>query len=146
DAGFPVFLFERPEGIFYGFPALDEHGVKCAEHTSGDSVAKPSEVDRSERSADRERLESFLRVHLPGVNFHVTRHSVCLYTITPDRDFVVDRHPAHPNVVFAAGLSGHGFKFATVLGEILADLAVDGRTRHPIEFLRLDRPALRAEA
>ena len=59
--------------------------------------------------------------------------------MTPDEDFIVDRHPAHPRVCFAAGFSGHGFKFSSVIGEILADLSLTGQTPHPIEFLRLAR-------
>ena len=66
-------------------------------------------------------------------------HAVCLYTMSPDEHFIVDRHPEHDRVVFAAGLSGHGFKFAPVLGAALADLATHGTTRLPIGFLSLDR-------
>ena len=67
----------------------------------------------------------------------------CMYTLTPDRHFVLDRHPHHPNVVYACGFSGHGFKFATVIGEVLADLALDGATGHPVGFLAADRFAAR---
>jgi sarcosine oxidase len=63
----------------------------------------------------------------------------CLYTMTPDKHFIIDRHPAHEQVAIACGFSGHGFKFAPVIGEILADLAIEGRTEQPIEFLRADR-------
>jgi sarcosine oxidase len=145
SSGFPVFLFDRPDGIFYGFPAIDERGLKCAVHSGGAAVTDPLTVDRRlEVDADDEaRLESFLRIHLPGVNFHVNHHVVCFYTMTPDEHFVVDRHPASDRVVFAAGLSGHGFKMTTALGEILADLVLHGRTEHPIGFLGLGRPGLR---
>ena len=67
------------------------------------------------------------------------RHAVCMYTMTPDEHFVLDIHPEYPQVVFGAGFSGHGFKFAPVIGEVLADLALEGDTGHPIGFLRLDR-------
>ncbi|MEM7479010.1 MAG: FAD-dependent oxidoreductase, partial [Planctomycetota bacterium] len=67
------------------------------------------------------------------------RHLPCMYSMTQDENFVVDRHPEQPQVVFAAGLSGHGFKFTSVLGEILKDLSLLGGTNHPVEFLRLDR-------
>ena len=67
------------------------------------------------------------------------RARVCIYTLTPDRHFVIDLHPDHPNVALAAGFSGHGFKFASVVGEILADLAENGRTELPIERFRIDR-------
>ncbi len=71
---------------------------------------------------------------MPQLADRPTEHSVCMYTVTPDRHFVVDRHPRHPQVALAAGLSGHGFKFVPVLGRILADLALDGQTDLPIAF------------
>jgi len=67
------------------------------------------------------------------------RRSVCFYTMSPDEHFIVDRSPLDPNVVFAAGLSGHGFKFTSVLGETLAELAMNGTTGLPVEFLSLAR-------
>jgi sarcosine oxidase len=63
----------------------------------------------------------------------------CLFTNSPDRHFILDRHPAHPEVVVAAGFSGHGYKFCSVIGEVMADLAQTGATRHDIEFFRLAR-------
>jgi glycine/D-amino acid oxidase-like deaminating enzyme len=79
------------------------------------------------------------RKWLPGVSPHVTDHAVCMYTMSPDEMFIVDRQPAHANVVFAAGLSGHGFKFAPVLGRALAAMALEGSTEFPIDFLSLAR-------
>ncbi len=76
---------------------------------------------------------------MPGVSTRVTHHAVCMYTMSPDEHFIVDRHPAFSNVVFAAGLSGHGFKFVPVLGRALADLALDEGTDLPIGFLSLER-------
>jgi glycine/D-amino acid oxidase-like deaminating enzyme len=137
--GFPVFLYELPHGVFYGFPKLDARGVKVAEHSGGRVVEDPLVVDRSMDNDERERLIQFLRTHLPGGSTVVTDHAVCLYTMTPDENFIVDRHPAHPNVVFAAGLSGHGFKFVPVLGRALAELALDSGTELPINFLSLGR-------
>ena len=67
-----------------------------------------------------------------------------MYTMTPDEHFIVDRHPQHANVFIAAGFSGHGYKFAPVIGETLAELALKGSTSHPVDFLRLDRPGLRS--
>jgi monomeric sarcosine oxidase len=138
-SGMPVFLFELPQRIFYGFPKLDERGVKVAEHTGGSVVEHPQWVDRSPNAEEQSRLMQFLSRHLPGVSKEVTAHEVCLYTMSPDEHFIVDRHPAHSNVVFAAGLSGHGFKFTPVLGQALADLVLDGGTDLPIEFLSLAR-------
>jgi monomeric sarcosine oxidase len=135
----PVFLFELPNGVFYGFPKLDERGLKIAEHSGGQVVENPLAVNRSVDPDDQRRLVEVLDRYLPGVTHRITDHSVCLYTMSPDENFVVDCHPVHPNVVFAAGLSGHGFKFAPVLGRALAELALEGGTELPIGFLSLAR-------
>jgi monomeric sarcosine oxidase len=138
-AGFPAFLFELANGVFYGFPKLDARGVKIGEHSGGRSVANPLVVDRAIDAIEQAALVQFLSAYTPGVSPRVTDHSVCLYTMSPDEHFIVDRHPAHTNVAFAAGLSGHGFKFAPVLGRALADLVLDGATQLPIGFLSLSR-------
>jgi monomeric sarcosine oxidase len=137
--GFPVYLFELPHGIFYGFPQIEERGVKFAEHSGGRTVDDPLTVDRSIDQEEKRRLVDVKSSFLPGVSSQVTHHAVCLYTMSPDEHFIVDRHPELPNVVFAAGLSGHGFKFVPVLGRALADLALDGGTDLPIDFLSLKR-------
>jgi monomeric sarcosine oxidase len=135
----PVFLFELPQGVFYGFPQIDQRGVKFAEHSGGQIVDDPLEVARSVDANEQRRLVDALHRHLPGVSSRVTDHTVCMYTMSPDEHFVVDRHPTHENVAFAAGLSGHGFKFTPVLGKALAELAIDGGTTLPIQFLTLER-------
>lgn len=135
DAGFPCFLFESPQGVFYGFPRLDARGVKAAEHSGGEAVADPLHVDRNEREQDRSRVERFLLRSLPHVSRQRTEHAVCLYTMSPDGHFLVGHHPRASQVVYAAGLSGHGFKFVGVLGEALVELALDGCSRLPIGFL-----------
>jgi len=146
DRGYPTFYFEQPDGAFYGFPSLDGKSIKVAEHTGGAVVPDPMTVDRTCRDADVVRLTTFLQQVLPRATAQLVRHSVCLYTLTPDRHFVIDRHPQFPQVWFAAGFSGHGFKFTSVLGEALADLACTGRTALPIDFLRLSRLGLDASA
>lgn len=133
------FYFERPEGAFYGFPSIDGATIKVAEHTGGDTVDDPALVDRLCHPADVTRVAAFVEQCLPRARPLALRHSVCLYTMSPDSHFLVDRHPAYPNVTFAAGLSGHGFKFTGVLGEALADLTLAGRTDLPIDFLKLSR-------
>ena len=160
-SGLPVFLFELPHGprgrvsprlgngslgetaprggIFYGFPKLDPRGVKVSEHTGGRVVTELTTADLEPDQDEQDRLIHFLSAHLPGVSKYVSGHTVCRYTMSPDEHFIIDRHPAHANVVFAAGLSGHGFKFTPVLGRALADLALDGSTQLPIEFLSLKR-------
>jgi glycine/D-amino acid oxidase-like deaminating enzyme len=139
DRGCPTFLYELPQGVFYGFPQIDDLGVKVAEHSGGALVADPLAEPRALDPADLGRVEIFLESQLPGVGRPMQRHSVCFYTMSPDEHFIVDRDPADANTLFAAGLSGHGFKFTSVLGEALADLALEGATELPIGFLRLGR-------
>jgi glycine/D-amino acid oxidase-like deaminating enzyme len=98
--------------------------------------------DRAPEPDESRRVQAFRAAFLPGVSDLRTRHTTCFYTMSPDEHFIVDRHPAHEQVAFAAGLSGHGFKFTGVLGEVLADLALSGRTPQPIDFLRCTRPGL----
>lgn len=139
DVGCPTFLFELPQGVFYGFPQRDALGVKVAEHDGGVPVADPSGDARQPDVEDERRVDEFLRQCLVGVGPPVIHRSVCFYTMSPDAHFIVDRHPQHENVVFAAGLSGHGFKFTSVLGEVLAELALNIPPTTAIDFLRLDR-------
>jgi sarcosine oxidase len=97
-------------------------------------------VDRSQHPADLELIRGFLRRHIPGAGSEPTSHSVCLYTLTADHHFIVDRHPEFSRVMVGAGFSGHGFKFTPVIGQALADLALHGGTSLPIAFLGWQRP------
>ncbi|HTI49943.1 MAG TPA: N-methyl-L-tryptophan oxidase [Planctomycetaceae bacterium] len=134
-----TFFFETSAGQFYGFPRIDGQSIKVAEHTQGDAVADPLTVDREMHAADLARIANFLWQHLPDVATQPVRHSVCMYTRTPDCHFIIDRHPEFAAVVLGMGFSGHGFKFTTVLGQALAELALDGATSLPVEFLSLAR-------
>lgn len=142
-SGCPAFYFDLPHGAFYGIPQIDELGVKVAEHSGGQVVDDPLTVQR-EVLADHQRVAEFAAAHLPRATTRRTAHAVCMYTMSPDAHFIVDRHPRHPQVAFAAGLSGHGFKFTCVLGEALAELTLDGGTDLPIGFLSAGRAGLRA--
>ncbi len=136
---FPLYIAEVPAGAFYGFPLLGPDGVKVAQHYGAPELAGPEEI-RYEPTADDERpVRDFLREHLPAADGPRHRASVCVYTLTPDRHFVIDLHPEHPNVALAAGFSGHGFKFASVVGEVLADLAESGRSGLPTSMFRVGR-------
>jgi sarcosine oxidase len=136
---FPVYIADTPRGHFYGFPALSSSGVKVAQHYGAPELGSPSEILRDVSAADEEALRGFLREYLPAVDGPRRRAAVCIYTLTPDRHFLIDLHPEHANVALAAGFSGHGFKFATVVGEILADLSDKGRTELPVRMFRFDR-------
>ncbi len=142
DRDAPTFYVEQNDGAFYGFPSLDGRTIKFAEHTGRDVVDDPATVDRNVRSEDVARLDAFRERVLLRTRPVLDRHSVCLYTLTPDHHFVVDHHPQDDGVIVAAGFSGHGFKFTSVIGEALADLAWNGRTDAPLEFLRWNRPGL----
>lgn len=134
--GAPTFFYETPDGCFYGFPMRDKSGLKIAEHTGGEAVTDPLNVDRSPDPVDQNRVEQFLKSNLPEVKLTRNRHSVCMYTLSQDENFIIDHHPEHDQVVFAAGLSGHGFKFASVIGEVLAQMVLAGKTNLPVEFLK----------
>jgi len=136
---FPLYIADTPHGHFYGFPVLNANGAKMARHYGAPELTAPSEIDRSINPEDEETARAFLREHLPMIDGPCRRAAVCIYTLTPDRHFIIDLHPDHPNVALAAGFSGHGFKFASVVGEILADLAEHGRTDLPIGMFRLGR-------
>jgi sarcosine oxidase len=134
-----TFFFEIPAGQYYGFPRIDGRTIKVAEHTLGDPVDDPLNVDRDLHASDLARMADFLREFRPGVVPSPVQHSVCMYTRTPDCHFVVDRHPDLSPVILGMGFSGHGFKFTSAIGQMLAELALDGSTSLPVGFLSLDR-------
>ncbi len=144
ERGMPCYAFDVGGHFFYGFPRWGEWGAKFCEHAPGAAVADGAlaAVDRALHERDVTAVAEAVARYLPEVSPRPAHHKVCLYTMTPDENFIIDLHPRHKNVAIAAGFSGHGFKFASVVGEILADLAIDGGTRHPIDFLGLSRPAL----
>lgn len=142
---FPIFIADTPEGYFYGLPAIDAQGVKVAQHYGAPELLHPDQVNRGVTPEDETAVRRFLQAHLPAVDGRTLRSSVCIYTLTPDRHFVIDVHPDHPQVVIAAGFSGHGFKFASVVGEILADLCQAGKTAQPIGRFGVQRLLGRAD-
>jgi len=138
---FPIYIWDRGDGVqFYGFPA-DERGVKVAFFRTGRATrCTPDAVDRvvqpNEVRAMREALAPCIPTLAAG---QLVETVTCMYTLTPDHHFVIGVHPHHPGVVIASPCSGHGYKFATVVGEILAELTVNGVTRHPIELFSPSR-------
>lgn len=136
----PVWILETPtDGSFYGFPYDPDIGLKVARHHSDVTIGSAEDLDRELRPADEARVRAFLRAHLPATDGPLTDSTICLYTNTPDGHFVIDVHPAATGVAFASACSGHGFKFAPVIGEILADLALTGASERPIERFRASR-------
>jgi sarcosine oxidase len=130
---FPVFVMEVPEGMYYGFPlfAGGPPGLKLGRFHHRHEPADPDLLDRAGAGPeDEDVLRSFAASYLPEGAGRALSMQVCMFTNTPDEHFLIDLHPDHPQVVVGAGFSGHGFKFCSVVGEILADLVIDGGTRH----------------
>lgn len=122
----PIYLVEEQDGTqFYGFPEIPGQGVKVALHHGGSSCTADT-VDRTVYADDVERVRAALKHRMPSVaNGTLLRSAACMYTNTPDQHFVVGPHPEHANVIIGCGYSGHGFKFSSVMGELLVDLARD---------------------
>lgn len=134
----PVYVFETASGpIWYGFPRRPR-GIKVGFHHGSEAA----DADAVRREVDEEEVETMraaLEGGLPRAAGELAETSVCVYTLTPDRHFVLDRHPDHEGVVVASACSGHGFKFATVLGEVLADLLEERPPAFDLAPFRLSR-------
>ena len=137
--GFPCFFYETPAGCFYGFPERDALGLKIAQHTGGEQVNAQIDGVHERDTRDQTAVETFLASNLPEVSRRMTRWSGCYYTMTPDENFIVDSLPNYPQVTIVAGLSGHGFKFTSVLGELAADIATNKKLDSDLTFLGLSR-------
>ena len=132
------FFYELPHGQFYGFPAMNGRR-KGAEHSGGEAVTDPLCASTEPCPDDDARVTRFVARYLPGVSVKRLQHKTCFYTRTPDEHFIIDRHPRHASVAFAAGLSGHGFKFAPAIGEVLVNLAAQAEASPDVSFLSLRR-------
>jgi sarcosine oxidase len=126
------------------FPIFDHEGVKVMVDRIGPAV-DPANPSRAIDPALLDRLRAYALDILPGATGEILETTSCRFTMTPDEDFIIDRHPEHPQVVIASPCSGHGFKFAPVVGQIAADLALTGETPYPTSRFRLDRPALQPD-
>lgn len=136
---FPVFIRESAEtGDVYGLPTLDGRSVKVAVHHDG-VATDPDHVKRTADDADLNPLKRYVAHYMRGVSTEVTRSSVCLYTNTPDQHFAIGVSPRDPRVTVISACSGHGFKFAPVIGDIAADLVVDRRTDRDISHFSFER-------
>lgn len=130
----PVFILDRAGSpALYGFPYIEGQGLKAAFHHSG-TYTTPDALERTVKPAEAAPVQAALAQWLPAAATRCIESVACMYSLTPDEHFVVGLHPTLPNVVVAAGFSGHGFKFCSVMGEIMADLAMQRATRHPIEL------------
>lgn len=134
----PVFIWEwTPDRFFYGFPDLGE-GVKVAIHHEGESCT-PDTVRRRVDAAECDALRDVMAERTPSFNGRLRDSAVCLYTNTPDQHFLIDRSSIDPRVIIASPCSGHGFKFAPAIGEVLADLVEDRTPALDLSPFRLAR-------
>jgi sarcosine oxidase len=142
---FPVFNLQVDEGRYYGFPIYEVPGFKFGRYHHRGETSRADEVRREPDAEDERILRDFSQRYFPEGSGPTMALRSCLFTNTPDEHFILDRHPAHEQVVLVSPCSGHGYKFCSVIGEIIADLASgDGTTRHDIGFLRLSRASLAA--
>jgi monomeric sarcosine oxidase len=139
---FPIWIW-MDDPCFYGFPAFGEAGTKAGQDAGGKEVTAETRTFEPDQDAFR-RVREFLARYIPTFLGPVIYTRSCLYTLTPDRDFVIDAIPDHPNAFVAIG-GGHGFKFASVVGKILSELAIDGRSGSDLEPFRSDRAILQLE-
>jgi sarcosine oxidase len=135
----PVFNMQVEEGRYYGFPVFRVPGFKFGRYRHLGEVVDPDQIDREPNERDEAVLREFAERYFPGGAGPTMALKVCMFTNTPDGHFVIDRHPSYPQVLFTSPCSGHGFKFASVLGEIMAELAVRDTTDHAVEMFRLGR-------
>lgn len=137
---FPVFNMEAPEGRFYGFPVHGVPGFKIGRyHHLQERVDDPDRMDRECYLEDETALRVGIRQYFPDADGPTMSMKTCLFTNSPDEHFILDLHPEFPHVAIAAGFSGHGFKFCSVVGEIMSELILDGTTSLDIDMFRLGR-------
>ena len=140
---FPCWFIETELGSgHYGFPILPGRpALKIAHHKAGTVIplSNLGQAVEPPTEAELEELRQILATYIPGAAGPVKNSCTCLYTNSPDQHFIVGKHPDEDRIQLAGGFSGHGYKFSSVIGEILADLAIEGKTRHPIDFLSPER-------
>jgi sarcosine oxidase len=136
---FPVFNLAAEDGRYYGFPAFGVPCFKVGRYHHFKETINPDVLDRTCHPADEHLLRAFAERYFPQGAGPLSAMQSCIFTNTPDEHFILDTLPSFPHIVIASPCSGHGFKFASVIGEILADLTDSGRTRHDISLFRLAR-------
>jgi sarcosine oxidase len=137
---FPVFYMQDGEEKFYGFPAYGIPGFKLGKYHHLKQQVDPDSMDRECHLRDEKVLRKAIRRYFPDADGPTIAMKTCLFSNTRDEHFILDIHPAFPQVSIAAGFSGHGFKFCTVVGEIMADFALEGGSKHfDLDLFRLDR-------
>lgn len=134
----PFYILDVPEGIYYGLPALPGQGLKVGRHDVGEACT-PRTIRREVDSSEVDALRSALDRYMPGASGVLKATATCIYTMTTDTHFIIDRHPIHSQVVYASCCSGHGFKFSSAIGEVLTDLAIGETPGQPIGIFSASR-------
>ncbi len=139
DTVFPAFAFDTPAGYYYGFPSIGRAGLKIGRHDGGIPV-DPNQPRRpfGQETGDLTDLQQFTNTFMPAIDT-LAHGKTCLYTMTPDEDFIIDLHPDYPHIAIAAGFSGHGFKFSSLVGKVLSELIVEKSTTEPIAPFSIKR-------
>jgi sarcosine oxidase len=135
----PVFILESEDDACYGFPDFAGTGVKTASHRKGAYLPSADDLSQDGGAADEAQIRRMLALAMPEANGPLRAMRTCMYTRTPDEDFVIDWSSADPRIILASPCSGHGFKFASVIGEVLADLALGKTPANDISRFKLER-------
>lgn len=140
EGRFPAFVFSLGDSAYYGFPSIDGTGVKIGRHDGGHAI-DPDRLDRTFGTdpSDEGDVRSFLETYMPQAAGALRQGRVCIYSLTPDEHFVIDRHPHYSHIVIAAGFSGHGFKFASAVGEAASQLLTEGTSAFDLSLFSLRR-------
>ncbi|MCI0603071.1 N-methyl-L-tryptophan oxidase [bacterium] len=136
---FPIWIW-MDDPCFYGFPMYGENAVKVGQDVGGKEVSTETRTYDADPEALKQ-VENFLQKALPDALGPVLYTKSCLYTLTPDRDFVIDAIPGHPDCLIAIG-AGHAFKFASLIGKILSEMAIDGHAESDVSQFKITRPIL----
>jgi sarcosine oxidase len=140
---FPIYIWQNDQGLQpYGFPAMDgpDGGVKIAFFRIPQAqICTPETINREFLPEDEAAMRASIREFLPDLDGPIVHATTCMYTTTPDMNFVIGAHPQFPQVSLAAGFSGHGFKFCSVVGEIMAEFAINGHTRYDLSLFNRQR-------
>ncbi|TSB45458.1 N-methyl-L-tryptophan oxidase [Alkalicoccobacillus porphyridii] len=137
---FPCVVFDSPLGLYYAFPDYEGAGFKIGRHDGGQRT-EPEQLNRlfGAFPEDEQDLRELMNTYVPQASGDLLKGGVCIYDQSPDEDFIIDRHPEHPHILIAGGFSGHGFKFASVVGKILSELALEQPLLHTIDSFKLSR-------
>ncbi|MBS4213822.1 N-methyl-L-tryptophan oxidase [Neobacillus rhizophilus] len=136
---FPAFAFETIQGLYYGFPSIDGSGLKVGRHDGGEKINPDNQIPGfGELPEDEADLIQFLNAFMPHSQ-QLKYGKTCIYTLTPDENFIIDLHPKYSNIAIASGFSGHGFKFSSAVGKNLAELIILGKTEQDISLFSINR-------